>query len=68
MWVDDLEESDRKVKAAGGQYVTGRKETDPNVYYEVKYKTPEGVVFDLSESGWKGAVKEVVPGKTREPA
>jgi hypothetical protein len=26
------------------------------------------VVFDLSESGWKGAVKEVVPAKTRDPA
>jgi methylmalonyl-CoA/ethylmalonyl-CoA epimerase len=31
------------------------------VFYEVKYKTPEGVVFDLSESGWRGAVKDVVP-------
>jgi lactoylglutathione lyase len=61
MWVDSLEESDAKVRAAGGKYVTGRKETNPNVYYEVKYKTPEGIVFDLTESGWKGAAKDVVP-------
>jgi len=27
----------------------------------VKYKTPEGIVFDVTESGWKGAVKEVTP-------
>jgi methylmalonyl-CoA/ethylmalonyl-CoA epimerase len=33
------------------------------VYYEVKYKTPEGIVFDITESGWKGAVKEVAPVK-----
>jgi hypothetical protein len=52
--VDSLEESDAKVRAAGGQYLTGRKENNPNVYYEVKYKTPEGIVFDLTESGWKG--------------
>jgi lactoylglutathione lyase len=61
MWVDNLDESDAKVKAAGGKYLTGRKETNPNVYYEVKYTTPEGIVFDITESGWKGAVKEVAP-------
>jgi len=61
MWVDSLEESDAKVRAAGGKYVTGRKENNPNVYYEVKYKTPEGIVFDLTESGWKGAAKDVMP-------
>jgi lactoylglutathione lyase len=61
MWVDSVEETDAKVRAAGGKYLTGRKETDPNVFYEVKYKTPEGIVFDLTENGWKGAVKDVVP-------
>jgi methylmalonyl-CoA/ethylmalonyl-CoA epimerase len=55
------EEMDKKITAAGGAYVTGRKETGPNVYYEVKYKTPEGIVFDVTESGWKGAVKDVKP-------
>jgi lactoylglutathione lyase len=60
MWVDSVEETDKKVKDAGGKYLTGRKETSPNVYYEVKYATPEGFVFDVTESGWKGAVKEVV--------
>ena len=61
MWVDSVEEMDKKITAAGGAYVTGRKETSPNVYYEVKYKTPEGIVFDVTESGWKGAVKDVKP-------
>ena len=49
--------------AAGGRYLTGRKETGPNVYYEVKYQTPEGIVFDVTESGWKGAVKDVEPAR-----
>jgi lactoylglutathione lyase len=61
MWVDNLEESEQRVLKAGGTYLTGRKETDPNVYYEVKYRMPEGIVFDLTESGWKGAVKNVAP-------
>ena len=68
MWVDSVDEMDGKIKAAGGSYVTGRKETGPNVYYEVKYKTPEGIVFDVTESGWKGAVKDVVPAKTAQDA
>lgn len=63
MWVDNLEADEAKIKAAGGTYLTGRKETNPNVYYEVKYKTPEGIVFDITESGWQGAVKEVVPAE-----
>jgi len=61
MWVDNLEEAEKRVLAAGGTYLTGRKETDPNVFYEVKYRTPDGIVFDITESGWKGAVKEVAP-------
>jgi methylmalonyl-CoA/ethylmalonyl-CoA epimerase len=61
MWVDSVEEIDSKIKAAGGSYMTGRKEANPNVFYEVKYKTPDGIVFDVTESGWKGAVKDVVP-------
>ncbi|WP_026435430.1 VOC family protein [Acidovorax sp. JHL-9] len=61
MWVDNLEEAEKRVVAAGGTYLTGRKESDPNVFYEVKYRTPDGIVFDITESGWKGAVKEVAP-------
>ena len=65
MWVDSVEESDKAIKAAGGSYLTGRKETGPNVYYEVKYKTPEGIIFDVTESGWKGAVKDVTPASSK---
>ena len=34
---------------------------NPNVFYEVKYKTPEGIVFDVTANGWRGAVKNVIP-------
>lgn len=64
MWVDSVEESDERIRAAGGSYLTGRKETNPNVFYEVKYRTPEGVIFDVTENGWRGAVKEVAPAGT----
>ena len=68
MWVDDLEEAAAKVEKAGGSYYMGRADHNPNTYYEVKYKDPNGVVFDLTHSGWKGAVKEVVPASDKVPA
>ncbi len=61
MWVDDVDATDKAITDAGGSYMTGRHEVNPNVFYEVKYKTPEGFVFDVTANGWRGAVKEVVP-------
>lgn len=66
MWVDDTDEMDRRIKEAGGSYMTGRFEKNPNVFYEVKYKTPEGIVFDVTANGWRGAVKNVVAAKEVE--
>jgi len=63
MWVDDLDEAEKKVKEAGGSYLAG-KPTSPKSYYEAKYQDPLGIVFDLTHTGWKGAVKEVVPAKS----
>jgi len=65
MWVDDLEEAEKKATDAGATYLAGRP-TSPNSYYECKYKDPDGIVFDLTHTGWAGAVKDVVPAK--EPA
>ena len=68
VWVDDTEKADKEIKDAGGSYMTGRFEKDPNVFYEVKYKTPEGIVFDVTANGWRGAVKEVVPANATKAA
>lgn len=59
MWVDDLEAAEKKVVAAGGEYLAGRP-TSANSFYEAKYRDPDGIVFDLTHTGWAGAVKEVV--------
>jgi methylmalonyl-CoA/ethylmalonyl-CoA epimerase len=58
MWVDDLDEAEKKVMDAGGKYLAGRP-TSPNSFYEAKYRAPDGVVFDLTHHGWAGATKEV---------
>jgi lactoylglutathione lyase len=59
MWVDDLDEAEKKVMDAGGTYLEGRP-TSPNSYYEAKYRDPLGIVFDLTHKGWIGATKDVV--------
>jgi len=59
VWVDDLDASERQVIDAGGTYLTGRP-TSPNSFYEAKYRDPNGVVFDLTHTGWAGAAKDVV--------
>jgi lactoylglutathione lyase len=59
LWVDDLDEAEKKVVDAGGKYLAGRP-TSPNSFYEAKYKDPLGIVFDLTHKGWAGAVKDVV--------
>ena len=68
MWVDDTDQVDKLIKNAGGSYMTRRFEKDPNVFDEVKYKTPEGIVFDVTANGWKGAVKDVVAAEKAKAA
>jgi len=60
MWVDDLAAAEAKASAAGAEYLAGRP-SSANSFYECKYRAPDGMVFDLTHTGWAGAVKEVVP-------
>ena len=57
LWVDDLPAAERTATEAGAVYLGGRP-TEPKAFYEVKYKTPDGIVFDLTHAGWPGAVKD----------
>lgn len=60
IWVDDLDAAEKRITEAGGAYVTGRP-TSPNSFYEAKFKTPTGQVFDVTHNGWAGAVRDVAP-------
>ena len=63
MWVDDLEAAEKQAIDAGAVHMHGRPPDSPNRYYEVKYRNPQGLVFDLTASGWIGAVKHVKPAE-----
>jgi methylmalonyl-CoA/ethylmalonyl-CoA epimerase len=61
-WVDDLDEAKRELETSGGSYLTGAPPPESeraNRFYEVKYFDPDGIVVDITESGWGGARKDV---------
>ena len=59
--VDDMHEASQKLEAAKGQQINQRPGVDIRTRsktprnYEVKWAGPDGVVLDVSESGWAGA-------------
>lgn len=66
VWVDDVAETGRRIEAAGGKHVMGNVSGDPTQFYEVKYRDPQGNIFDITARGWAGAVKEVEPAGEAE--
>jgi methylmalonyl-CoA/ethylmalonyl-CoA epimerase len=67
-WVDDIREAEKQVEKAGAEYLMGRPETDSTVFYEEKFRDPNGVIFDITDLGWAGSVKEVVAAEVEESA
>jgi methylmalonyl-CoA/ethylmalonyl-CoA epimerase len=57
-WVDDIKEAQAAVTEAGGKYWMGEVAEKGNIFYEVKYRDPNGIVLDLTANGWGGASKE----------
>jgi methylmalonyl-CoA/ethylmalonyl-CoA epimerase len=51
-WVEDEEETRRRLEAVGAQY---NFTVDRPEIYEVKYKGPDAVMIDISGRGWVGA-------------
>ena len=58
--VEDLDEAARKVEAAHGRRLTAKEVSDAgtrdgvHANFEQKWSGPDGVVFDISHTGWEG--------------
>jgi catechol 2,3-dioxygenase-like lactoylglutathione lyase family enzyme len=58
--VNDLDEAGRKLEAAHGQRLTGKDVSDAalrdgvHTNFERKWSGPDGVVIDVSHTGWEG--------------
>ena len=48
----------------------GRPEKDePNTFYEMKFRDPNGIIVDVTHLGWSGSIKDVEEVKKKpEPA
>ena len=56
-WVDDLEDTRRRLRELGAEYVDTRDpEAAPMGFFEEKWKGPDGTVIDITDRGWVGAL------------
>ncbi len=56
-WVDDLDEAGNLVEKNGGTFFLDLPDLKDTLYYEKKYRDPDGIIFDISHKGWVGAAK-----------
>ena len=56
-WVDDLDGQSKEIKENGGAFFMDLPIEKHSLYYEAKFRDPDGVIFDISENGWVGAKK-----------
>ena len=52
---EDLQAQSRQVEAAGAELFMDAPTQTSTEYYEKKYRDPDGVIFDITHSGWRGA-------------
>lgn len=52
--VDDLDEARRQIEAHGGTFFLDLPEHKDTLYYEQKFRDPNGIIFDISHQGWVG--------------
>lgn len=55
VWVDDPVAAQRRIEETGGEWLMGEPDVKGGSFYEVKFRDLNGVIFDISHSGWGGA-------------
>jgi protocatechuate 3,4-dioxygenase beta subunit/predicted enzyme related to lactoylglutathione lyase len=55
--VDDLQAARERIEAAGGTFFFTLGNAKEEANFEMKFKDPDGVIFDISEKGWVGATR-----------
>jgi methylmalonyl-CoA/ethylmalonyl-CoA epimerase len=56
-WVDDLERQAEGIRRNGGTFFRELPLEKESLYYEMKFRDPNGIIFDISHNGWVGAKK-----------
>lgn len=50
--VDDADATRKQIEAHGGKFFMDLPALKDTLYYEEKFRDPEGVIFDISGKGW----------------
>ena len=50
--VDDVDEVKKRIEDNGGSYLMGEK-AKTGGFFEMKFKDPNGVIFDINDTGWR---------------
>ena len=50
--VEDAKAAGKKIEEHGGKFFMDLPALKETLYYEEKYRDPEGVIFDVSQHGW----------------
>ena len=66
MWVDNLDEAAKKATDAGARISAAPRRTIRTPSTRSNTENPNGIIFDLTHNGWRGAVKEVDAAEARK--
>jgi lactoylglutathione lyase len=53
--VDDVDGWTPKLEALGAPLIVGKDRIPPNAHFEIKFRGPDNVVFDISDKPWQGS-------------
>jgi methylmalonyl-CoA/ethylmalonyl-CoA epimerase len=53
--VDDVDGWTPKLEALGAPLIVGKDAIPPNAHFEIKFRGPDNVVFDISDKAWAGS-------------
>ena len=56
--VDDVDAWTAKLEALGSPCIVGRDRIPKNAHFEIKFRGPDGEVFDITNAPWPGAAAE----------
>jgi catechol 2,3-dioxygenase-like lactoylglutathione lyase family enzyme len=65
--VDNPEGWTEHLESLGAPNITKAEDLPPNAHWEIKFRAPDNVVFDISHTTWPGAAP-VDPATTKKPA
>lgn len=56
-WVDSLDSARARIESNGGHLFFDMPDHRDAIFYEMKFKDPDGIIFDISHKGWAGTSK-----------